>query len=49
VPWLAANQDLAIGDAIALGFTPFILGGIVKAAAAAALLSSAWRLVGRRS
>lgn len=49
VPWLAVNQDLALGDAIALGFTPFILGGVVKAAAAAALLSAAWRLVGRRS
>jgi biotin transport system substrate-specific component len=48
VPWLAVNQELSMGDAIALGFTPFILGGIIKAAAAAALLSSAWRLVGRR-
>ncbi len=48
VPWLAVNQDLSMGDAIALGFTPFILGGLIKAAAAAALLSSAWRLVGPR-
>jgi biotin transport system substrate-specific component len=48
VPWLAVNQELSMGDAIALGFTPFILGGIIKAVAAAALLSSAWRLVGRR-
>jgi biotin transport system substrate-specific component len=48
VPWLAVNQDLALGDAIALGFTPFLLGGVVKAVAAAALLSSAWRLVGGR-
>jgi biotin transport system substrate-specific component len=48
VPWLAVNQSLSMGDAIALGFTPFILGGIVKAVSAAALLSSAWRLVGRR-
>ena len=48
VPWLAVNQSLSMGDAIALGFTPFIIGGIVKAVAAAALLSSAWRLVGRR-
>jgi biotin transport system substrate-specific component len=46
VPWLAVNQDLSLGDAIALGFTPFILGGIVKAVLAAGLLSSAWRLVG---
>ncbi len=49
VPWLAVNQELSMGDAIALGVAPFILGGLIKAAAAAALLSSAWRLVGRRS
>jgi biotin transport system substrate-specific component len=48
VPWLAVNQDLALSEAIALGFTPFLLGGVVKAVAAAALLSSAWRLVGGR-
>jgi biotin transport system substrate-specific component len=49
VPWLAVNQDLSAADAIALGFTPFILGGVVKAIAATALLSSAWRLAGRRT
>jgi biotin transport system substrate-specific component len=48
VPWLAVSLDVGLGEAIALGFTPFILGGIVKAALATALLSSAWRLVGGR-
>ena len=48
VPWLAVSADLSAGEAIAAGFTPFILGGIVKAALAGVLLPSAWRLVGDR-
>jgi len=48
VPWLAVSADLSASEAIAAGFTPFIVGGIVKAALAGALLPSAWRLVGRR-
>ena len=48
VPWLAVNQGIGLEQAIALGFTPFIPGGIIKAIAAAALLPAAWRLVGRR-
>jgi biotin transport system substrate-specific component len=48
VPWLAVAADLSLVRAIELGFVPFILGGIVKAAAAAAVLPAAWRLVGRR-
>ena len=45
VPWLAVSADISLQKAIELGFTPFILGGIVKAALAAGLLPSAWRLV----
>ncbi len=48
VPWLAVSAGLTPSEAIAAGFTPFIVGGIVKAALAGALLPSAWRLVGRR-
>ena len=48
VPWLALSLDVPLGEAVALGFTPFIVGGIIKAALATALLSSAWRLVGGR-
>lgn len=47
VPWLAVNQDIGLERAIELGFTPFILGGIVKALAAASLLPAAWKLVRR--
>jgi biotin transport system substrate-specific component len=45
VPWLAVAADLSLGKAIELGFVPFIPGGIVKAALAAGLLPTAWRLV----
>jgi biotin transport system substrate-specific component len=48
VPWLAVSADLTLPQAIDAGFTPFILGGIVKAVLAAALLPAAWRLVGER-
>jgi biotin transport system substrate-specific component len=48
VPWLAVAADLSMARAIELGFVPFILGGIVKALAAAAVLPAAWRLVGKR-
>lgn len=46
VPWLAVAAGLSLGQALALGFVPFIPGGIVKALLAAALLPAAWRLVG---
>jgi len=48
VPWLAVSLGVSLGEAISLGFTPFIVGGIVKAVGATALLSSAWRLAGGR-
>jgi biotin transport system substrate-specific component len=48
VPWLAIAADMSVGQAIELGFLPFILGGIVKSLAAAAVLPAAWRLVGAR-
>lgn len=47
VPWLAISAHVSLSTAIALGFTPFILGGIVKGALAGALLPTAWKLVGR--
>ena len=47
VPWLALSADLTVAQALEKGFVPFILGGLVKGAAAAALLPAAWRLAGR--
>ncbi len=48
VPWLAISAGLTPGEAVAAGFTPFILGGILKSALAGVLLPGAWKLLGRR-
>jgi biotin transport system substrate-specific component len=44
VPWLAVVAHLAPSAAVAAGFTPFLLGGLVKGALASALLPLAWRI-----
>jgi biotin transport system substrate-specific component len=49
VPWLAVSADQSLSWAISNGFTDFIPGDLVKAAAAAAVLPAAWKLAGRRS
>jgi biotin transport system substrate-specific component len=48
VPWLAIATHTTLGAAISSGFTPFIPGDLVKAAAAAAVLPTAWAFVNRR-
>jgi biotin transport system substrate-specific component len=48
VPWLALATGMSAAQALDAGFYPFILGGLVKAAVAAAVLGGAWR-VARRS
>ncbi len=45
VPWLAVVAHLDAQQAIAAGFTPFLLGGLVKAGIAGLLLPGTWRLV----
>jgi biotin transport system substrate-specific component len=45
VPWLAVAADLTAAQALEAGFTPFLLGGLVKAVVAGLLLPGAWRLV----
>lgn len=47
VPWLAVSADMSAAQALDAGFYPFILGGIVKAAIAAAVLGTAWKLTRR--
>lgn len=47
VPWLAVAAQLDPVRALELGFVPFIVGGILKAALASALLPAAWRLAGK--
>jgi biotin transport system substrate-specific component len=48
VPWLAVSAHQTLGWAISNGFTDFIPGDLVKAAAAAGVLPAAWKLAGRR-
>lgn len=45
VPWLKFATDMAWADAIHNGFTLFIVGGIIKAVLAGALIPGVWRLV----
>ena len=45
VPWLAVAADLSPAAAISAGFTPFIVGGLVKAAIAGVALPGAWWVV----
>lgn len=45
VAWLQHALGAALGDAIAWGLTPFLIGDAVKVAMAAALLPAAWRLL----
>jgi biotin transport system substrate-specific component len=47
VPWLYAATELSWSAAIHNGFTIFIVGGLIKAAVAAAAVPSAWRFVRR--
>lgn len=48
VGWLMASLHLGLGQGIALGLAPFLLGDAIKALIAAGLLPGAWRLVGAR-
>ena len=47
VPWLMVTLGVGLGEALILGVAPFLLGDVLKAAAAAGLLPAAWRLLGR--
>jgi biotin transport system substrate-specific component len=45
VAWLGVSLHVGLAKAVALGFTPFLIGDAVKAAIAALLLPGVWRLV----
>lgn len=45
VPWLKVSADLTWASAVHNGFAIFIVGGLIKAAVAAAILPGAWKLV----
>jgi biotin transport system substrate-specific component len=46
--WLALDLHLGASATLADGFTPFVIGDVIKAAIAAGLLPVAWMLAGRR-
>jgi biotin transport system substrate-specific component len=48
VTWLAFDLHVGAGEALSLGFTPFVIGDAIKAAIAAGLLPAAWALARRR-
>jgi biotin transport system substrate-specific component len=47
--WLAHTYHWSYTKAISTGVAPFILGDLLKALAAGALLPAAWKLVGDRT
>ena len=48
LPWLALELNTGLERTLELGFYPFVIGDTIKLYLAAALLPTAWRLVGRR-
>jgi biotin transport system substrate-specific component len=53
LPWLGSylaqvGDPQPVADAFKFGFTPFIVGDLIKAVAAGALLPLAWKLVSRK-
>jgi biotin transport system substrate-specific component len=47
IAWLSRDLGVGLGDAFALGMRPFLIGDLLKALLAAALLPTAWTLVRR--
>jgi biotin transport system substrate-specific component len=45
---LMITLDMGLNDAVVAGVVPFVVGDVIKAAAAGVLLPGAWRLVGDR-
>ncbi|MGY1451770.1 biotin transporter BioY [Streptomyces sp. SS8] len=49
VPYLALATGMSVGQAVAAGLVPFLIGDALKAALAMGALPTAWKLVGRKS
>ncbi|CAL9420606.1 biotin transporter BioY [Streptomyces atacamensis] len=49
VPYLALATGMSVGQAVAAGLVPFLIGDALKAALAMGALPAAWKLVGRKS
>ncbi|GAA3175539.1 MULTISPECIES: biotin transporter BioY [Streptomyces] len=48
VPYLALSAGISLGQALAVGMVPFLIGDALKAALAMGALPTAWKLAGRR-
>ncbi|MGP3991110.1 biotin transporter BioY [Streptomyces sp. 3N207] len=48
VPYLAVSTGMSVGEAVAAGLVPFLVGDAVKAALAMGALPAAWKLAGRK-
>ncbi|MFE6098650.1 biotin transporter BioY [Streptomyces laurentii] len=48
VPYLALATGMTLGQAVAAGLVPFLIGDALKAALAMGALPAAWKLVGRK-
>ncbi|MEU8994042.1 biotin transporter BioY [Streptomyces caniferus] len=48
VPCLALSTGMSLGQAVAAGLVPFLIGDALKAALAMGALPTAWKLAGRR-
>lgn len=48
VPYLALATHASLGQAVAAGLVPFLVGDVLKAALAMGALPTAWKLAGRR-
>ncbi|GCD37617.1 biotin synthase [Streptomyces chrestomyceticus JCM 4735] len=48
VPFLALSTGMSLGQAVATGLVPFLIGDALKAALAMGALPTAWKLLGRR-
>ncbi|MGY1435749.1 biotin transporter BioY [Streptomyces reniochalinae] len=48
VPYLALSTGMSLGEAVAAGLVPFLIGDALKAALAMGALPAAWKLAGRK-
>ncbi|OIK23421.1 biotin transporter BioY [Streptomyces malaysiense] len=48
VPYLALAAHLSLGQAVAVGLVPFLIGDALKAALAMGLLPAAWKFTGKQ-
>lgn len=49
VPYLAAATGMSLGEAVAAGLVPFLIGDALKAALAMGALPTAWKIAGPRA